>query len=220
MASSEQFTFSVSLGQGNVDIDTPIAFVGGLAPNAAVYGDLRDDLADFWNGAAIAGSSVLRSVKFASIKPDGHYAAAPVELTCGGSSGLPGASGGAVVPNQIALAVTLHTDADLGRVKGRFYLPTPALGLGTDARLSEANQTFFRNLSQTFLNAVNNQPGLDALDLRVVVASSGRKNDDGSVRLPPANHLVTGVTVGRVYDTIRRRRNKIPESRGVPAQVG
>jgi hypothetical protein len=119
----------------------------------------------------------------------------------------------------VSLAVTLHSVGDLGRVKGRFYVPTLGLGVGNDGRIGEGIRDTLETNAQTFINNVNNQPGIDVLGIAATIASSGRRNADGSVKFPPKNWAVSAVSVGRVPDTIRSRRNKLNELRGTASPV-
>jgi hypothetical protein len=201
----EQFSFGFALD----NVDPQIGDVPGLNPNDAVWTDVANDCAAYFSHAdtGIHEDAVLTMVKIAHIGADGKYLSAPVEkpVNAQGAGALRRPS------NSTALAVTLKTNGDLGRVKGRFYLPLPEWVVEEDGRYSQAAVDYVEGRSQTFINNINNQPGFDVLGLRVVVASQGRRNKDGSLRRPPTNHDVVGVSVGRVPDTIRRRRNKLLE---------
>lgn len=187
-----------------------------------MWADLTNDARVFFAsaGAGIHPDATLNMVKFAAIGADGKYTKAPVERAPSGARIGAGGGTGSVRPaNQVALAVTLLTAGDLGRVKGRFYVPVPAFAVTAEGRYSVAAAQGVATAAQTFLNAVNNQPGLDVLGLQAVVASQGRRNKDGSVRTPARNHVVTGVKVGRTPDTIRTRRNKVSEAYGASLAV-
>lgn len=210
----EQFSCSISLGKRTA-IDSPLLWVGGLEPNDDVWEDLADDAAAWFGreGTQISDEAVLTSVKFAAIGADGLYTHAPVEK----ARQVAGFYSAGRVPNQVARAVTLHTAGDLGRIKGRFYSPLPGMPVGVDGRFAADTIAAAQASDETFIEALNNQPGFDVLDIHVVVASQGRRNKNGTVRLGPGNHKVTGLSVGRVPDTIRRRRNKLQEARSVVA---
>lgn len=192
---------------------------GELVPGASVWTDLANDLEIFWANANVSNRAFLRGVKFALIGSDGKYTDAPHERPIGGVTGTAGTGNVVQHGNQVAVAVTLHSTGDLGRVKGRFYLPMPSVALGTDGRMTEANRDTIETAAQTFVNNINNEPGIDLLNLRVVIASSGRHNDNGTVKFPPKNWTVNAVSVGRVLDTQRRRRNKLNELRGTVSAV-
>lgn len=190
-----------SLPQGALDLDA----------NDVVWTDMADDAVAWFSAAStgIHSDATLMLVKFAYLDENGHYTRPPIEkpvLQAGGATGTRPA-------NQVARAVTLHTTADLGRVKGRFYAPLATGVVSQDGRWTDAVVNAFESSDKTFIDNLNNQPGLDVLDLAVHVASQGRRNKDGSVRLAPGNHPVTSVSVGRVPDTQRRRRNKLLEAR-------
>jgi hypothetical protein len=178
--------------------------------------DAVADLRAYWTLANHVGAAaVIRQVKLNPIGEDGLYLSKTnsVERILTGTTGAtavitPPTS--ANVPPQIALAVTLHTARQRGPgSKGRFFLPLPTIQgqLGADGRISEANATTYRTAARNFLNALNNWPGLDAgLGPRVVVATPGGRNMPEGDNVP-----VTHVSVGRVLDTQRKRRNAMLE---------
>lgn len=187
-----------------------------LDPDGDNFGDLVADCQAFWSREAtgIHTTTVLRKVKLAAIGSDGLYIAAPAEALVT----TPGTGAFSPFPNQVARKVTLHTDGDLKRVKGGFYLPGATLaGFDQATQLySTAITDAAEDSAKQFLDAVENVPGIDAESWTVVVASQGRHNKDGSVRRPPTNHGVTGVSIGRRADVQRRRSNRISEARGIP----
>ena len=221
-------TMSGTLGSGAEEIfsmgfalarhdQAPIGHI--LDPNDTVWTDIASDCTAWFSDplTKIHAHAKLTKVKIASIGSNGRYASPPVERLVTASGGVTAST--TRPANQEALVVTLHTAGDLNRIKGRFYLPLPALTTQGDGRFLAADVDGVETRTQTFINAVNNQPGLDVLGLSVHVASQGRRNKDGSVRVGPGNHLVTGISVGRVLDTQRRRRNKLLEARSiVPVQ--
>lgn len=186
-------------------------------------GELDDIVADvtgFWSAANahISADAVLKRVKLAAVDEDGHYVSSPREAAVN----VAGADGGSTYfPHQMARKITLETDADLGRVKGGFYLPgTTATGFDHTTNLYSAeNSSTLRDTVKDLIDNLNNAPGLDAHALRVVIASQGRHNPDGSVRLAPGNHDVVRVNVGRRIDVQRRRANKISEARITDAAI-
>ncbi len=200
----EIFSCNISLGR------TDQAPVGAaLDPNATIWTDIANDCAAWFGRATsyISSHARLTMVKVAPIGANGLYTGVPAERV----KDTPGAFTAAPPPFQTAYAVTLKTAGDLNRVKGRFYAPIPIFTVGVDGMISVAGAEDAEASAATLINAINNQPGIDVLGLNTVVASQGRRNPDGSLRVQPANHLVTGVSVGRTLDTIRRRRNKLRE---------
>lgn len=204
--------WSINLSLAAVD-PSVAAQALNFGPDDTVFDDMAADVIAWFRRPTshIANNCKITKVKFAFIGADGRYTKAPVEKDGGGYQGGQGA--GPYHPYQCALAVTLGTDGDLGRVKGRFFSPAPAHDIDPDTGLiSVQAQTDCRNSADQLLTDLGNQPGLDALDIRVCVASQGRHNKDGSVRTQPGNYPVVRVNVGRVIDTMRSRRSALPES--------
>jgi hypothetical protein len=117
---------NISLGVGGADGDIPglLDNFFDVEPNAAVWDDLRDDCVAWWTRPAskIRSNCRLQRVKFAFIGTNGRYEKPVVERDCG--SVQAGEGFAAIHPFQCAVAVTLGTDGDLGRVKGRTSTPT------------------------------------------------------------------------------------------------
>lgn len=108
-------------------------------------------------------------------------------------------------PNQCTIAVSLTTGYTRGAAhRGRFYLPAPATPIEATTGLMPASvATSLAGSTKTFLEAVADVPGLDTpLSLTPCVMSQ---------RSGGAHRPITGVEVGRVVDTQRRRRKSIPE---------
>lgn len=228
LPAGEQFSCSLSLvPQGDQWQTLLIGALAGVDPEAAVdyaienyvdqvaLNDIRDDCVAFWarSGSMIHSTAVLKRVKMATIGADGTYRGHAVEAAAN-QPGQP-INGGVPLPSNVARKTTLLTNGDLGRVKGGFFLP--AL---TTWGYDHATQLFSTEIVQgvqasvvQLINDLENAPGFDAEGFRVVVASQGRHNPDGSVRRPPTNHDVIGVSVGRRTDTQRRRLNKVSEAR-------
>lgn len=213
--SGEIFSMGISLGRQD-----QVAGSGGLfqdllnaKPDEGVFTAWRDNVTAWFqrSDTRILGNANLTRVKFASIGADGLYTEAPREYAVN-------VFGGGVSDQrpafQTAVAVTLGTDGDLGRIKGRFYQPVPAVTIdGGTGLMSEADRTAITNSADQLLTDLANQPGLDVLNLGAVVASQGRRTPAGVLRVPPGNHPVVRVGVGRSLDTIRRRRNALPDTK-------
>jgi hypothetical protein len=196
-STGEQFSYGVCMAQG---ASGGSYFEPFMSANEDVFSDLCDDVAAYHGRATtrLRSAAVLTHVKVAPIGPDGKYTADPYIK----DYNIPGAESGAgSSPPQVSLAVSLVTDRRGPSGKGRFYLPLPAWGVDQNSFLiQEQNANDSRGSAQTFLNALNNQPGIDVLGMGVVVASTKGFNTP-----------VTGVRVGRVLDTVRTRRNKLQE---------
>lgn len=160
----------------------------------------------------IATATKMTSIKVARLDTLGHYDATPYTAAvnvAGGTAGNP------LYPLQIAQVITLETLYDLRRVKGRIYVPTPMMAIsgGTNAvQWANADASASAGSFKTFLAALQGiSPS--GTPLEPCVASKGRHNKDGSLRLAGNNYPIDTVSVGLVPDTQRRRRNKLQESR-------
>jgi hypothetical protein len=114
---------------------------------------------------------------------------------------IPGGGGAtAPYPNQVALAISLMTGYTRGPAhRGRFFMPLPMFALGTDGVISDSDRDYARGAAEAFRVAVNNN------STGHVMAVMSRKQG-------AANHrVVTGIQVGRVLDTQRRRRRSLVE---------
>lgn len=201
---AERFSFGLSLANNGGAGDTS----QGLQPNAAQWDDVAADCVAFFGaeGNRIGNWARLTEVKVASIGADGKYTADPYIQTVNVVGGGPTS---AVYPPQVALAVSLNTDRRGPSGKGRFYLPAFSGGVETATGLIlQADRDTVRAAVTTLINNLNNEPGLDAVDLKVCVAST--KN---------FNTPVTSVRVGRALDTIRSRRRSLPETYGADAAI-
>lgn len=115
---------------------------------------------------------------------------------------------------QVSLVATLTSGVTRGAgSKGRMYLPGINSAVGTNGKLATASsQNISLNLKDMFdaINADVDIPG------QVILASHGpvTKVMPGPVLsyFSPSNHLVTGLKVGDVLDTQRRRRNGLVEA--------
>jgi hypothetical protein len=134
------------------------------------------------------------------INTSGHYALQTtfeqVVADVGG-----GGTGGNLFPNQVALAISLTTAVTRGAAhRGRFYMPMPNITVVSDGLIAAANRDAVKGSADTFLAAIN------AVSANYDVAVFSRKAGN------PAHRLVTGIEVGRVLDTQRRRRRQLVET--------
>ena len=75
---------------------------------------------------------------------------------------------------------------------------------GATGRITSADTEAMANSAAQLITDLDNQPSIDINNPRVIIAS-----DLGA---PGPYHVVTGVQVGDVVDTQRRRRNALPEA--------
>lgn len=174
----------------------------------ANFDDVFDDVQAYHArpGTMIHPRARLTSLKAALIDPDGSWVGATPRReravnVAGGGQG-PANIEFLSHPPQVALAVTLRSALNTPRGRGRFYLPLPCVSVSSATGLIETSEAQGVVTSTvTLANALNNQPGFDGSDTGLSVASGYT-----------ANRLVTSISVGRVADTIRSRRNAIREA--------
>lgn len=169
--------------------------------------DIAADVAAFHGraGSWISANARLLEVKCARIGVDGKYLDDPRIVTMDQAGG-----GGALVyPYQVALAVSLGTERRGATGRGRFYLPGPTIPFAVNTgQVSAIPAQEVRDSVVQLVQDINDQPGLDGVAPRVVIASSKGYNSD-----------VTTVRVGRVLDTIRSRRTSVDEAYGPESAV-
>lgn len=111
------------------------------------------------------------------------------------------------VPWQNSVVVTLLADGRGRGHRGRWFLPPQQLtienGLGT---MTAAHQNGIADATKTFIEALNNHPGLDTQGTSGNVCIIGRTPPEGT------RELVDKIRVGRVVDTMRSRRKSLDES--------
>nr|CRY97767.1 hypothetical protein [uncultured prokaryote] len=203
-----RLTFGGSLADGNEIWNCGFAL--GYNPedtdwSATTYGikdDITDLIKDFWSDGTLSTphGATLEYVKYAHVGTDGKYMEAPI---VDDFAAVHGAQTGAYVP-QISTVVTLFTDKykDPGKYN-RFYLPFGSLS-GTDVyELPVIEQDRLLTAAQTLFNSIAAMTITGGYVRVNVVTASGASGT-------PLKAV--GVKVGRVLDTQRRRRNKLPEA--------
>lgn len=129
------------------------------------------------------------------------------------ASNIKGA-GGNRFPPQIALVVTTVADNRGPARFGRFYLPGPAATLETDFRLSVENTTAYAEKATEFLKDLSG-----AIDVPGTIQSSAGINVSTRGSVDGTKQEIDHVEVGRVYDTLRTRRNALVEERVIHGQI-
>lgn len=122
---------------------------------------------------------------------------------------ITGAQSGSSFPPQIALVGTLTSAKARGfGSKGRMYLPGINHLVTGDGRMSTTNAGFIAANFKTFINAVNaiSWSGDDGGHVVLNAAAKTTAPTHAAAMFP-----VTGIRVGNVYDTQRRRRNQLQE---------
>ena len=169
--------------------------------------DVAAVISTFHSGQIVAGEQAfLDWVKCQPLDADGHYypGQVTVEWLAADNGGAVAGIGTTAYPLQIARVLSLTTDAPRGRAaKGRIYYPTAIPVGASDRRTFASDATTAAAQFVTLINGLNAVPWeaewTSPPEVAVVSAI------DASWR------PVTGVKVGRVLDTQRRRRNDLAE---------
>lgn len=148
----------------------------------------------------IASACKLSFVKVNQIGTNGHYTAQHTNEKI--IADIAGGGGSPQPPNQIALAISLLTGFSRGPAhRGRFYLPMPRHDvIDSNGQIGASIRDAIRESAAQFVTALN------GVSSGAQVAVFSRKAG------APAHRLVSGVEVGRVLDTQRRRRNRLVEA--------
>jgi len=140
----------------------------------------------------------LSSVKVNAIGTNGKYIAQSTNESV--VADIPGGLATPTYPNQVAIAVSLLTGFSRGPAhRGRFYLPMPAMPMSTTGVIQPGQAVDLGTSTDTLLADLND------LNPNFEVAVFSRKSGAAG------NRRVTGVEVGTVLDTQRRRRRSLAE---------
>ena len=110
---------------------------------------------------------------------------------------LVGTAAGESLPPQLSIVVSLRTALATRAGRGRIYLPPFATGSVTAARLTGAQLNVVRDAAKGMLDSL-----ITSTYLPCIYHRSTKLFD-----------LITTIDVGDVFDTQRRRRNKLIETR-------
>jgi hypothetical protein len=145
--------------------------------------------------AHISDAFALQTVKLSNIGADGRVSGTVYTAT---TEDAYGDSAVGPLPFQCALAVSLRTGLRGPSRRGRFYLPGPASVVRKeDGELPVAFRDAVSGAVSTFLTALRDDA--DILWTMQINSSKGIVT------------LVNGFQIGRVVDTIRRRRRSLKE---------
>lgn len=187
----EQWACSLRLGYDGIDgmISSP-----SIGEENGIVNALKGWIAN--PNMGINQLATMRYVKFAWLDAAGHYvedsSLHELPATIKGT-----AAPVAVKPFQTAMVVTLHTGKRGAQNRGRFYSPLPTMNLEPSGLFPAADIALIATATAQLISSINASL-LQAC--QVIVASS---KGHGS--------YVTGVTVGRVPDTVRSRRRSLQE---------
>ena len=198
--------------------------------NQAMADDLAPIIQAWWLGSAPYTAGVdkfgslnthtLDEIKVAQVGTDGRYVP---EVPSASHFFIPVAAGvtnpGQGQVPQATVVATLRTALPRGLAsKGRIFLPPSSEYMpGADGRLTTGAADHLRDSVLRLIRAVN----ASALVGNVTIFSKGRgvptynaarNRIEYTYPNPGAKQLVTGVAVGRVVDTQRRRRRSLAEA--------
>jgi hypothetical protein len=189
LINGERFSFSVHTEKA----------AGDVVDAASAWSDA---IAQLWNGSATPADSIKQLYPAATIidelvttelsPTNGHNVHQAIS-----TPSLAGTGSGAALPPQTAICVSLRTGLPTRAGRGRFFLPAPIVAESSVGRINATAQG-------QIVAAVAGMMGVltDALFPAVVYHAQFRTTD-----------AVTSIDVGDVFDTIRRRRDKLIEVR-------
>lgn len=202
-------TWSCSLRTGAQESGNPAGDVPSEgAVSSWLNGSIKDAVLAYHTNALTSINPVakLTFVKANRIAVDGHYMDPSTnEYVYASIAGTGGAFN--PLPNQCTIAVSLTTGYKRGPAhRGRFYLPSPAVQVAAaDGLCTQYEADSIAAATKTFLESIGDVPGLDTPFSQTPMVFSRKSG-------APAHRAVTGVEVGRVVDTQRRRRRSLKET--------
>jgi hypothetical protein len=154
-------------------------------------------------GCGFTDQAILTSIKLNRIGTDGHYQD-PVSVEVPTSEPFAGSSSNHP-PAQLSVVATLRGAAPRALAgKGRMFLPPNHFSgaVGADGRITDANAQQYGDGVLALIYGLNDVYLTNSINSVVGIASKTRTG---------AFQSVTEVTIGKTVDTMRSRRNKIPE---------
>lgn len=156
------------------------------------------------SGANFSDRVLLSWVKAALIGTDGRYPDNAEATLYEYESPFPGSYTGSGAVPQVSIAVTFDTFRRRGLAhQGRIYLPPTAIAANTTGRHGQGP-----TIAAGVVALLSDLQ--DALGAQAVIAASGKS--EGKPERAGVITSINGVRVGDVYDTQRRRRNRIAET--------
>lgn len=204
----EEWTCGLRLAGGNTGAD-PLGFPTHDGIATALTGYVGDAVHDYHvNGSGLISSACrLTYAKLNAVGEDGKYTDGTTIERSYGTTGVAGGSPSALVyPNQIAAVISTTTEIARGYGHaGRYYLPLPSAAVVASTGLvAVEDATALANQAIAFINSLSSGSISGPIGSMNVCVMS--RHGTGST------HEVTGVRVGRVLDTQRRRRRSLPET--------
>lgn len=196
---AEEWSTGFYMGEESADADVPTqAMVDAIVTAWSAYFQHA--------GADISNQYVFTQAKVARFGTDGNTELSNVFYGIPGST-IDGDEATIKLPSQCTLVVTLTSDRVRGKAsKGRMFLPGIATMPDATGRLTSGQVT--TNIAQlkVFFDALNAHADVPN---KVILAAKW----SGLLGINPAqNDYVTGLKLGTVIDTQRRRRNDLAEA--------
>lgn len=196
-------------------------WLGSESADAGDPAGSAEDIAGYWRtffelaAVSISSGYLTTQVKVSQHKAsDGKVDLSKVDIY-DVSPVMDGGGTTAALPAQISLAMTLTSELQRGTgSKGRMYLPGINTAIqGTTGKIISSQVDILKGHLKTLFDAINGDADIPD---NVILVSKGNKlvtQPGGDITyINPHNKLVTGLRVGDVYDTQRRRRNQLTEA--------
>lgn len=181
-------------------IDSAVPTTQGAADVLLAWEALFED-----TDMKIMSSYSTTQVKLASIAIEGNTILDEVVYAYPGTA-IVGTQGTVRLPAQISLAATLTSDEPRGLAsKGRMFLPGIAIMPDTTGHIPSGDVSVIADTVDTFFTALRSDADLPG---QPILASNAGTD---SVLTVGRNRYITGIRVGNVFDTQRRRRNSLAE---------
>jgi hypothetical protein len=196
---SEEWSTGFFMGEENADADVPTQLMAD---------EIRNKWSDYFQsaGADISNQYIFTQCKVARFQTDGHTELDSVVYSHPAAT-VDGDEATIKLPSQCTLVVTLTSDRVRGKAsKGRMFLPGIATMPDATGRLTTTQCN--TNIAQlkVFFDAINAHADIPN---KVILAAKW----SGVLGINPAqNDYVTGLKLGTVIDTQRRRRNDLAEA--------
>jgi hypothetical protein len=202
--SPEQWSFSVKFNRqvaGGTDLDV----------DSIDETDMTTALTGLLNNSSFAGGVKCTEWRAYQIGSDGLTVGTP-RLFAYAPGAEPQGSSGTKQPSQISLAITTVGAARGPARFGRFYLPGPSKVVGSDWRLSADDANAYLALAVQFVKDVSTA-------IHVGLGADSQEMLNISNIGTGTRQVVDHLEVGRVLDTIRKRRAQLLEDRQVSGHI-
>lgn len=173
---------------------------------ATLSADVADAFSDFWNGVPAATNAAKTLYDISTVADDAIVDELDGSMQHNVSQGittitLAGTGAGEPLPPQVAVVGSLISDVPTRAGRGRAYFPPPTVDSMNSGKMATASRDIFANAWKNMLDNIGAAAG------GAYTVCIRHPNF-----LPSAFTPVTRIKVGDVFDTQRRRRNKLKEA--------